>query len=323
MSRDTFQEGSYLATFLLDSRFAGLQDENKQESGVRGQTGRTRGSRKCWRGGRGGGAPCRKGWLPAQQKLRDNLRAWRGPRESRAPSRHKSLRWSHRRTVKAGPRGGHAGSEPSAGGTSLVLRGRVALLRPGCQRPACTGGSAVGFAPAQALCTLSPGHLETQKAFLHHPGQACQLQGAGLMGPSAVAEGPADRTSSLWCPGLHFPVYLLNHRWALRRHQPPLRAQRGLGRDVPPAQACDAAAAQGPKTALLPGAHLREPHCGGTQALMAAPWQVCGGAALARAPHPPATAFLQGEMSSESGRCGPGLGGPPPCPPLLRQPLAP
>ena len=106
----------------------------------------------------------------------------------------------------------------------------------------------MGFAPAQALRTLSPGRLETQKAFLHHPGQARQLQGARFMGPSAVAEGPADRTSSLWCPRFHFPVYMLNHCWGLRRHQPPLREQRGLGRDVPPAQACDTAAAQGPKT---------------------------------------------------------------------------
>ena len=47
LSRDMFQKGSYLATFLLESRFVGLQNGNKQESGVRGQTGRTRGSRKC------------------------------------------------------------------------------------------------------------------------------------------------------------------------------------------------------------------------------------------------------------------------------------
>lgn len=36
MSRHTFQKGSYLATFLLDSRFVGLQNENRKvESGDR------------------------------------------------------------------------------------------------------------------------------------------------------------------------------------------------------------------------------------------------------------------------------------------------
>lgn len=153
------------------------------------------------------------------QGHRDNFRARRGPRASRGPSWRKSLRWSHRWTVRAGPRGAtqgpsrQPGARPGAAGPR-----RAPEAQP--QRPTCTRGSAVGFAPAQALRTLGPGRPETQTAFLHHPWQAGRLQAACLMGLSVVAEGPADRTSCLWCS------------WVPR---PSLPAKPSLGSEEAPA----------------------------------------------------------------------------------------
>lgn len=117
------------------------RNQNKQENGVREQTGRMERkqetqAKEIWGGGVSAGmqhplprpAPCTE--RLAQQNIQghgDNLRGL-----SPGPSPQGSFRWCHNRASvqglapAPGPTGGHAGFEPSANGTSQVI------LEPHC-----------------------------------------------------------------------------------------------------------------------------------------------------------------------------------------------